>query len=99
MHHIATGPNGWSFNNDVNKPTFGPSVKVSGLQKNITPEGKWDGWIKDADGKPIDSICHYFLCDGKLNYCGDCTHEFNGKQGVPLPEIPEMFSDEKYHWS
>lgn len=32
--------------------------------------------------------CHYFLHDGSLKFCSDCTHSM-ANQTVPLPEIPE----------
>jgi len=34
--------------------------------------------------------CHYFVTDGQIIYCGDCTHEYSGKT-IPLPEIPEKY--------
>ena len=30
--------------------------------------------------------CHLFVTDGKIIYCGDCTHELSG-QTVDLPNI------------
>lgn len=32
--------------------------------------------------------CHYFIRDGKIEYCGDCYHDLSG-QVVDLPDIPE----------
>lgn len=40
-----------------------------------------------------DKVCHYFIVDGKINFCGDCYHELNGKQGVPMPTFPEKEAD------
>ena len=37
----------------------------------------------DADG----TFCHYFIRDGKIEFCGDCEHELNG-QTVDLPDWP-----------
>ena len=34
-------------------------------------------------GEPPD-ICHYFITDGQIKFCGDCTYELSG-QTVPLP--------------
>ena len=31
--------------------------------------------------------CHYFIDNGRINYCGDSTHALSG-QSVELPEIP-----------
>ena len=33
-------------------------------------------------------VCHYFITNGRIIYCGDCTHPLRG-QTVELPEIPE----------
>lgn len=34
------------------------------------------------------TLCHYFIHNGKIDFCGDCPHEFNGKQGVEIPDWP-----------
>lgn len=59
----------WTFNGDVEKPTFSPSVK-------------------HRMGKNLDRCCHYFIKNGKIEYCSDCTHELAGKT-VDLPDFPE----------
>lgn len=87
MHVIWTdekrGPN-WVFNGDVNKPDFKPSVRV------FTPE--------DKEAKtPEETLCHYFINNGKIAYCGDCKHALSG-QTVDLPELSVRFSDENYSW-
>lgn len=61
----------WSWNKSVESPTLSPSVRH---------------FIKPQNG-PEETLCHYFLRDGILDYCGDCLHEFSG-QRVPLQEIP-----------
>lgn len=33
-----------------------------------------------------NSICHLFVKDGQIEYCGDCTHTLAG-QTIPVPEI------------
>ena len=33
-------------------------------------------------------VCHYFIREGMIDYCGDCTHDLAGKK-VPLPPIPD----------
>lgn len=33
-------------------------------------------------------ICHYFIRDGKIEFCGDCTHDLSG-QTVPLPDVTD----------
>lgn len=37
---------------------------------------------------PSATTCHLHITDGKLEFCGDCPHEYNGKvvQMLPIPE-------------
>jgi hypothetical protein len=60
----------WSFNGDVEKPTFNPSVRI-----------QWES------GERVKLCCHYFIKDGRIEYCSDCTHDLKG-QTIPLPELP-----------
>lgn len=90
MHYIPTDMDDrprWSFNGNVDSPTFSPSVRIRGKQ-TIKVDGKWTGeWVRDAAGNPIDGCCHYFLHDGVLKFCTDTTHRFAG-QNIPLPDLP-----------
>ena len=61
----------WEFSGTEQNPTLSPSVKHSEINEK---------------GEPIQTICHYNLIDGFLNYCADCVHEFKS-QRVPLPEM------------
>ncbi len=75
----------WNFNNDMDKPTFSPSLlnrwgkyvdpnfEEPDTQEYGAPKGGWSG------------ICHLYLTDGYLQFLSDCTHELAGKI-VPLPE-------------
>lgn len=84
MHHI---PGSWSFDGNVDRPTFNPSVKITGVKCEIV-DGEWTGeWLRDAAGATIPSCCHYFLHAGRLNFCGDSTHDLAG-QAVDLPDLP-----------
>lgn len=47
----------------------------------ITPSIK----VEMPDKDKVD-ICHSFIKNGKIEFCGDCTHELRG-QTVELPEI------------
>lgn len=72
-HYIQTGEGpgpAWTFNGDLEKPTFTPSVRHT----SAAPKG--------------DRCCHYFITNGNIPFCGDCTHELAGKT-VPLPEALE----------
>lgn len=78
-HLYYTGPGQWTFNGDLEKPSFTPSLLLS------TPEHT------DPDtGQrvPRKTVCHLFVTDGKIIYCGDCDHQLNG-QTVPLADWPE----------
>ena len=77
----AEGPK-WTWNGSVEKPTTSPSVLLFTTH--------------DDDGNPLPagqrrSLCHYFLVDGKINFCGDCEHDLAGKQGVELPDFPDGY--------
>ncbi|MGH7715241.1 MAG: DUF6527 family protein [Vulcanimicrobiaceae bacterium] len=83
---------GWSFDGNLVRPTFNPSVKITGKQ-TVNVAGEWTGeWVRDAQGNPVDDCCHYFLHAGQLRFQGDCKHAFAGRT-VPLPELPPNFRD------
>lgn len=89
-------PSGWTFNGDLEKPTFSPSFRHAGKKTTRNERGEWTGdWVRDADGNPVDEVCHYILTDGIVNYCSDCTHDMAG-QSVPLPDLPDWLRDEDF---
>lgn len=57
------GSRGWKWNGSKDSPTITPSVKT---------------WMRYGD-EPSDRICHHFVRDGKIEYCGDSTHSLAGK--------------------
>lgn len=61
----------WSWNGSMEKPTFSPSIKVVGVKSAFEP----------FDSTP--TCCHFFIKDGQIQYCGDCTHDLAGKT-VPM---------------
>ena len=75
-HSLRVGQSGWSFNDNVDAPTFQPSVLVTW---RVPPPREPDD--------PPDRICHSFITDGRIQFLGDCTHALAG-QTVPLPEWP-----------
>lgn len=96
MHHISInrdgGPN-WTFDGNVEAPTFAPSVRIGGKQR-INEQGRWTGeWRRGPDGKALDGCCHYFLHAGQLQFLPDCTHALAG-QTIPLPDLPDFLKDE-----
>ncbi len=84
----------WTFNGDLERPSFSPSVNITGKQTVKDAEGKWTGeWVRDAAGNALDMCCHYFITDGKIMFCGDTTHSLSG-QTVDLPELPPHARDQ-----
>ncbi|WP_026790330.1 DUF6527 family protein [Pleomorphomonas oryzae] len=77
---------GWTWNGDVVKPTFSPSILLTGLETVRDEKGRWTGeWVKDAAGQPVPLVCHSFITDGRIQFLGDCTHALAG-QTVDLPD-------------
>lgn len=91
-HVLPVGPgNGevharWQFNDDLERPTFTPSILARGNKLVLDGEGAWTGeWEKDADGHPVHYVCHSFVTDGRVQFLGDCTHTLAG-QTIGLPD-------------
>ena len=70
-----TGAAAWTFDGNLDRPTFSPSVKIS--------------WGKHAGQADTDrgGVCHYFIKAGRIEFQGDCTHGL-AKQTIDLPDIP-----------
>jgi hypothetical protein len=69
----------WSFNGNIEKPTFTPSVMVrSG--RAIDPS------YQPEQGDPPE-ICHTFITEGVVQFLSDCTHALAG-QTLSLPDLP-----------
>lgn len=67
----------WKFDGDMERPTFEPSIKVTGVQPMTQAEE--DALMTGGRATPRASVCHLFVRGGKLVYCGDCTHSFKGR--------------------
>lgn len=82
IHH--DGPNAWGWNGDLERPTFTPSVLVSGVQ--WAPDS---GFHKPGHavvaGEP--TVCHSFVADGRIRFLADSTHAL-AAQTVDLPAWP-----------
>ena len=68
----------WGWNGSMDSPTFTPSLMLR--------TGKYvPGYeTKFEEG----TICHSVVTDGKIAFCGDCTHEMAG-QTVDLLDVSE----------
>lgn len=72
----TTGPRAWGFNGNEEKPTFTPSVLVHSA-----------GRLGD-DGKRFETPrCHFFVRNGRIEFCGDSQHALAGKT-VDMLEVP-----------
>jgi hypothetical protein len=97
---IRVGPGstpGWSYNGNPDAPTFSPSVLVRSvaieggdaemdriLDTYKLPEDR-ERMLAD---KRINTVCHSFVTDGRIQFLGDCTHKLVG-QTVDLPDFEE----------
>ncbi len=61
----------WTFNGDVERPTFSPSMLSNG-----NPQAH----------NPTVPRCHSFVTDGRIQFLSDCTHDMKG-QTVDLPDF------------
>lgn len=70
----------WTWNQSMEKPTFTPSIKVTGPIRNHNGT-----WVENG-------ICHTYVTDGKIQYLDDCSHHLVGQTvellQVPIPEGP-----------
>lgn len=66
----------WSFNDDLEKPTFKPSLLVNADPHRKNP----DRYIR----------CHSFVTDGKIQFLGDCSHDLKN-QTVEIPDWEDDF--------
>lgn len=59
----------WTWNGDLVKPTFYPSVRC-----------KWT-----VGENHEEKCCHFYVRDGMVQFLDDCTHEFKGQTvALPL---------------
>lgn len=71
--HWGKDSKGWEFNGDFTTPTFSPSL-LNRWGKYADPK-----FVEDPEFPKSSGQCHLFIRNGKIEYCGDCTHEFSGK--------------------
>lgn len=81
IHVISIGSGGWSWNADYDRPTFQPSILVTGVQR-ITNDER-DRIMAGEVIPPRPMRCHSFVADGHIQFLCDCTHALAG-QTVPL---------------
>ena len=105
MIMVGEGPGPrWSWNGDLERPVFSPSVLSQG--REMTPAGRaaWEAWIDAGHPEPTPEfesahqVCHTFVgCNGaqpgEIIFLGDCTHELAG-QVRPFADLPDWLLDE-----
>lgn len=89
-HAITTAENGWTWNGDITRPTFTPSVLAHPHPTVINPDLEGDAlWA--AENVRMTPRCHSFVTGGRIAFLSDSTHALAG-QTVDLPAWP---SDEE----
>ena len=79
-HGIRTkGPGAWTWNGDVDKPVFGPSVRTT--------------WENRSTNPPTKRMCHTFVGRNgakpvEVVFLSDCTHALAGRV-EPFPDLPD----------
>ena len=59
------------FDGNLDRPSFSPSVKITG-KRCVIANGEWTGeWVRDANCNAADHCCHYFPTAGELRFCSD----------------------------
>lgn len=76
----------WTFNGDLEKPTFRASMLVRGTVPITDAEA--DMIMRGEHFEPKPLVCHSFVTDGRIEYLNDCTHELRG-QTIELPDFDE----------
>lgn len=80
VHGVVTNPRRWTWNGDLVRLTFSPSILVT-----------YDGRDAGEDDAP-PTRCHSFVTDGRIQFLSDCTHVLAG-QTVDLPPWPYSKED------
>ena len=94
-HHVTVKqhPDGkgpvWGFNDNVEKPTFSPSllVQYDMWEPPVTPENMEQWKAAPWQQTKVHYVCHSFINDGKIQFLTDCTHKLAG-QTVDIPLWP-----------
>lgn len=74
----------WDWNGSLERPTFSPSVLVTGVHR--LTEDERSRLMRGERVEPRPLQCHSFVRDGNIEFLSDCTHAMAGKT-VPLPPV------------
>lgn len=77
----------WGFNGDGDRPTFTPSILARGeaWTPPVTAENLAEWERAPWPQTKVETVCHSFVTDGRIQFLGDCTHALAG-QTVDLPD-------------
>ena len=92
MHAVRVP--GWTFDGNLDAPTFSPSVLVTCAHSvpPVTPDNL-DEWKRAPwPQTKVTDVCHTFITGGMVQFLGDCTHALAG-QTLPLPDLPPELQD------
>lgn len=88
-NHIVTTK--WTFNGNLDKPTFTPSILTRG--GHYVPGHTGECWCTYNAAHTDDPSgfrclqCHSYITDGRIQFLNDCSHSLAG-QTIGLPELP-----------
>lgn len=85
-HELHCVTDAWTFNGDLERPTFSPSVLVRGTKPISDDEHA--RIMQGEKIQPVPFVCHSFVRDGKIQFLNDCTHDLAG-QTVELPDVED----------
>ena len=95
------GQGAWSWNQDDQKPVFGPSVlyQSNTWTPPVTPENMEQYRAAPWTQTQTKHICHTFIgCNGaqpgEVIFLSDCTHSLAGTV-QPFPELPDWLRGDK----
>lgn len=87
VHAITVdAPNAWTWNGDLERPTFDPSVLVHPHKTLIDSSLEGDA-LTAPENVTTTPRCHSYVRDGRIEYLNDSTHKLAG-QTVDLAPWP-----------
>lgn len=101
-HGVKTkGQGAWSWNQDAEKPIFGPSVLYQSdmWKPPVTPENLAQFRAAPWEQTQVKHVCHTFIgCNGaqpgEVIFLSDCTHALAGTVQL-FPDLPDYMRGDK----
>lgn len=83
---VVDAPESWTWNGDLEQPTFNPSILVHPHQTFVDGDLEGDA-LTAPENITTTPLCHSFVPEGRIEFLGDCTHEL-ASTTVDLPPWP-----------